>query len=163
MGVVGERSKRRRLLSRFLNLTSRLPRLQRLWTGPHGRLYRVTGGRFVRRWVGAPVLVLETVGRRSGKPRQTPVIYARHGGAFVVAAANAGAESTPAWCLNLREEPTATVSVDDEQFPVRARFTDGEERERLWRLLAEKAPSIDDYLDFTERQFPVVVLEPTDR
>ena len=151
------------LMSRLVNLTSRAPSLQSLATRAHARLYRRTRGRAGRRWInGAPVLVLETIGRRSGKPRPTPVIYARDGGRLVVSAANAGAKRTPAWWLNLRERPAATVELGDRRFPVRARLAEGAERERLWALLRDVAPAIEEYRHYTSREFPVVALEPVD-
>jgi deazaflavin-dependent oxidoreductase (nitroreductase family) len=150
-------------MSRLVNLTSRAPSLQSLATRAHARLYRRTRGRAGRRWInGAPVLVLETIGRRSGKPRPTPVIYARDGARLVVSAANAGAKRTPAWWLNLRERPAATVELGDRRFPVRARLAEGAERERLWALLRDVAPAIEEYRRFTSREFPVVSLEPVD-
>jgi deazaflavin-dependent oxidoreductase (nitroreductase family) len=105
-------------------------------------------------------MVIETVGRRSGKPRATPVVYARDGERFVVTPANAGARSTPAWWLNLRESGSARIQVRDRELQVRATAVEGAERERLWAALREVVPSIDDYVTFTERRFPIVVLEP---
>jgi deazaflavin-dependent oxidoreductase (nitroreductase family) len=153
-----------RLTSRLTNLSTRTPRLQSRATRAHARLYRRTGGRRGGRWInGAPVLVIETVGRRSGRPRATPVVYARDGERFVVTAANAGARRPPAWWLNLREAGTATIQVGDRELRVRAEAAQGAERERLWGVLREVVPAIDDYVAFTDREFPIVVLEPAAR
>ena len=151
-----------RLSSRLTNLSSRTPRLQRRATRMHTRLYRRTGGRRGGRWInGAPVMVIETTGRKTGKPRATPVVYARDGDRYVVTPANAGARRTPAWWLNLRKHPEATIHVRDSTLRVRATAAEGAERERLWGVLREVVPSIDDYVGFTDREFPVVVLEPS--
>ena len=86
----------------------------------HARLYRISGGRFLPRWfAGAPVMVLETVGRRSGHKRATPVLYLRAGDALIVLAANAGADRTPAWWLNLRDAGSGEVLIGRRRVRVR--------------------------------------------
>jgi F420H(2)-dependent quinone reductase len=131
------------------------------WSRLHALLYRLTRGRFLPRWfAGAPVMVLETRGRRSGELRRSPVLYLRDGDALVVCASNAGAERTPAWWLNLREAGEGTVVVRSERTRVRPRVLEGAERERRWRAFAEMYPQLDIYTEFTERPFPLVALEP---
>jgi deazaflavin-dependent oxidoreductase (nitroreductase family) len=139
------------------------PRAQRAFGRLHARLYARSGGRFVPRWfAGAPVMVLETVGRKSGQKRRTPVLYLRDGEALVVLAANAGSERHPAWWLNLRDAGEAEVVVGRRRARVRPRVLEGEERERLWRAFAEMYPQADDYTRFTDRELPLVALEPVD-
>jgi deazaflavin-dependent oxidoreductase (nitroreductase family) len=142
------------------NLGGRIPFLAALFTRAHGRAYRWLGGRFVDRWFGGPVMVLETTGRRSGKPRATPVIYAWDGDDLIVVPANAGNDRAPAWWLNLQANPHATVTIGAERLSVRARATAGEERERRRSVYTRVYPKLDDYGAFTDREFPVVVLEP---
>ena len=81
------------------------------WTRTHALLYRLSGGRVLARMGGQPVLLLRTVGRRTGRVRTTPVQYLPVDASFVVVAANAGAPSPPAWSLNLGAEPDASVRV----------------------------------------------------
>jgi deazaflavin-dependent oxidoreductase (nitroreductase family) len=126
----------------------------------HARLYRRTGGRFVPKWFGAPVMVLETVGRKSGKPRATPVLHLRDGDRLVVMASNAGHHRTPAWWLNLREAGEGVAVIAGERTRVRPRIPEGEERERLWEGFKRMYPAAEDYLGFTDREIPLVVLEP---
>jgi deazaflavin-dependent oxidoreductase (nitroreductase family) len=116
----------------------------------------------MNRWFGAPVLVLETVGRKSGEPRSTPVIYLRDEAGFVVVPANGGSDRVPAWWHNLRAAGMGNVVVEGERMAVAPRVTEGEERERLWRAFAEMYPSLDDYTGMTDRSLPIVVLEPAD-
>jgi deazaflavin-dependent oxidoreductase (nitroreductase family) len=142
------------------HLGGRVPWLGRAVPRLHARLYRRLGGRFVGRWFGGPVAVLETVGRKSGKPRATPVIYAWDGDDVIVVAANAGNARPQAWWLNLRERPSATIVIGGERRRVRARTTSGEERERRLAVYKRVYPKIDEYRAFTDREFPVVVLEP---
>ena len=148
--------------ARLLHQATRFPRLESFGSRAHARLYRLTGGRLIRRWFGAPVLVIETVGRRSGRPRATPVIYARDGERLLVTPANAGAERTPAWWLNLRAAGSGVAVVGGERTRVRPRVAEGAERERLWRVFASSYPMLDDYRAFTPRDFPLVLLEPED-
>ena len=112
------------------------------------------------RWFGAPVMVLETVGRKSGKPRATPVLHMRDGDRLVVMPANAGHDKTPAWWLNLREAGEGVAVIAGERRRVRPRIPDGEERERLWRDYKRMYPAAEEYLDYTDREIPLVVLEP---
>jgi deazaflavin-dependent oxidoreductase (nitroreductase family) len=142
------------------HLGGRVPYFGRLVPRLHARLYRRLGGRFVGRWFGGPVAVLETVGRKSGKSRAVPVIYARDGDDVVVVSANAGNPRPQAWALNLRARPEATLVVGGERHAVRARETEGAERERRLEAYRRVYPKVDAYTAFTDREFPVFVLEP---
>jgi deazaflavin-dependent oxidoreductase (nitroreductase family) len=104
--------------------------------------------------------VIETTGRHSGLPRHTPIVYAQDGDHFVVTPANAGVDRMPAWWLNLSAAETATALVGGRRIAVRAVEAEGADRERLWRLLLDMSPAIAQYQSFTDRRFPVVVLEP---
>jgi deazaflavin-dependent oxidoreductase (nitroreductase family) len=131
------------------------------WSRLHARLYQLTRGRFIPRWwAGAPVMVLETRGRRSGELRRSPVLYLWDGDAVVVCASNAGASRTPAWWLNLREAGEGTTVIGSERTRIWPRVLEGAERERLWKAFAEMYPQLDMYTEFTERPFPLVALEP---
>lgn len=137
------------------------PRQQRFWSRLHASLYELTRGHFLPRWfAGAPVMVLETVGRKSGKRRSNPVLYLRYGDAVVVMASNAGADRAPAWWHNLRESGEATVVIGGERRRVRPRELEGDERDRLWAEFVEMYPQAEDYTRFTDRRFPLVALEP---
>jgi deazaflavin-dependent oxidoreductase (nitroreductase family) len=149
-----------RAARRSNTVVARYPRVQRAWSRLHARLYRLTAGRFVPRWFGAPVMVLETVGRRSGKPRAVPVLYLEDGEALVVLAANAGAEHTPAWWLNLREAGEATAVIGSRRRPVRPGILTGAERERLWNGFVRMYPQAQEYTRFTDRELPLVALLP---
>jgi deazaflavin-dependent oxidoreductase (nitroreductase family) len=113
------------------------------------------------RWFGAPVLVLETTGRRSGKRRATPILYLRREGDLVVMAANAGAHRTPAWWLNLSEAGEGVAVLRGERTRVRPRVLEGAERERAYEEFCEMYPQAREYPSFTDRPLPLVALEPT--
>ena len=131
----------------------------RLLGGVHRRIYRLTGGKIGGRLGKLPVLLLTTTGRKSGRPRTQPLVYTQVGDGYAVIASKGGAPQHPLWYLNLREDPFATVTVGRETLKVRARDAEGEERERLWRTLADLYPGYERYAQKTSRRIPVVVLE----
>ncbi|MFL5884383.1 MAG: nitroreductase/quinone reductase family protein [Thermoleophilaceae bacterium] len=148
------------LAARFTNSSSRLfPRSSRRWSRLHAQLYRRTGGRFMPKWFGAPVLVLETVGRKSGEPRVTPLVYARDGDDLVVSPAAGGTTPNPAWWLNLQAAGSGVAVIGGERRTVRPRVTAGAEREQLWPKLCEAYPPALDYVRMMGRELTVVVLE----
>lgn len=131
----------------------------RILGGLHKRVYRLTGGRVGGRIGKLPVLLLTTIGRKSGRPRTQPLAYTRVGDDYAVIASKGGAAQHPLWYLNLRANPLAEVTVGRDTRKVRARDAEGEERERLWRALADLYPGYDRYAQKTSRRIPVVVLE----
>lgn len=128
----------------------------------HRAIYRLSGGRVGGAFGKAPVLLLTTTGRKSGRRRTQPLLYARDGDRYVVIASKGGAAAHPLWYLNLRANPAATVTIGRASQPVQARDADGEERERLWRAMTGLYSAYDRYAERTSRQIPVVVLSPAD-
>lgn len=132
-----------------------------LYGAEHVRRYLETDGEVGYRWRnGAPILILTTKGRRSGEERLKPLIFGEDDGRYVVVASKGGAKRHPDWYLNLRAEPDVHVQVKADRFRARARTAEGDERERLWQRMAEIWPAYDDYRQKTDREIPVVVLEP---
>ena len=95
-------------------------------------LYERTGGRVGGRHGGAPVLLLRTTGRKTGKRRTTPLLYLADEAKLVIVASNGGSPTHPTWFLNLGANPDVEVQIGRELRPVRARVTEGEERAALW-------------------------------
>ena len=122
-------------------------------------LYRRSGGRVAGTMRGAPVLLLTTSGRRSGRPWTNPLIYQADGDGWILIASNAGNARHPGWFLNLRANPDATIEIGRDTYPVRARATSGEERERLWQKMVAVYAGYDGYTKKTTRQIPVLKLE----
>ena len=123
-------------------------------------LYRLSGGRLFGQLDRAPVLLLTTVGRRSGQPRTAPVVYLADGERLIVIGSNAGHERAPAWSLNLEANPLAEVELRSERRQVRARVAEGEERAELWRKVNEMYGGFDEYSARTAREIRLFVLEP---
>jgi deazaflavin-dependent oxidoreductase (nitroreductase family) len=136
--------------------------LARLVNNLHPWLYRLTGGRVGGKLYGVDVLVLTTIGRRSGKPRSSALLYGRDGQNLVVIASKGGSPRHPSWYVNLRRHPEATVQIGKDVFKVRARDATPEERPRMWETMTRLYPAYDDYQKKTSRQIPVVVLEPVE-
>jgi deazaflavin-dependent oxidoreductase (nitroreductase family) len=132
----------------------------RLMSLAHAFAYRVTGGRLGGSVGKAPVLVLTTIGRRSGSPRSTPVLYLRDGERLVLVASNAGDDKDPLWWSNLRENPRATVRVGATNKTVSARQASPDEKLRYWPQLVSLYPAYSSYQKKTRREIPLVVLTP---
>jgi deazaflavin-dependent oxidoreductase (nitroreductase family) len=129
-----------------------------LFGAEHVRVYRETGGERGYHWRGTTILLLSTRGRKSGEQRTTPLIHRTDGDRWVIVASKGGAPEHPGWYENLLADPDASIEVKDETIPVRASTAEGEERSRLWALMAEVWPAYDDYQTKTDREIPVVLL-----
>jgi deazaflavin-dependent oxidoreductase (nitroreductase family) len=108
-----------------------------------------------------PTLLLTTKGRKSGEPRDVPLIYGESDGSYVVVASRGGTPTHPIWFLNLEADPNCEVQVSTRHLRAHARVAEGAERERLWKRMAEIYPPYDAYQERAgSRTIPVVVLEP---
>ena len=129
----------------------------------HQGLRRLSGGRLGTsrpRGDRLGTLFLHTVGRRSGQPRLNGLFYLEDGPDLVVAASNAGAETDPAWWLNLRDERDAEVEIAGPRRPVRARPATAEEAARPWPHLDAGYREFAAYRAKARRPIPLVILEP---
>lgn len=127
----------------------------------HAAIFRATGGRVGGRIPGLPsLLLLETVGAKSGKRRTTPLVYMADGDDFVVVASKGGFPSNPGWLYNLRAHPETQIQIGGERIRVRAHEATDEERARIWPRAVEYNPHWGRYERRTERKIPVVFLRP---
>ncbi|MGZ8667279.1 MAG: nitroreductase family deazaflavin-dependent oxidoreductase, partial [Solirubrobacterales bacterium] len=99
----------------------------------HVDRYRETGGKEGHDWNGSQTLILTTKGRKSGEPRDTPLIYGRSGENYLVVASMGGAPRPPAWYLNLEENPETEIQVWDKRLKTRARTATPEEKPAMWK------------------------------
>jgi len=135
----------------------------RVWhnfTQLHVRAYRASGGRIGRGFRGAPVALVDHVGRKSGKRYTSPLIYGTDGDSVVIVASFGGARRDPAWWPNLKAHPRTTVQIGSERRDVIARQATPEEKARIWPRMVEIYPPYADYQRRTEREIPVVLLKP---
>jgi deazaflavin-dependent oxidoreductase (nitroreductase family) len=135
----------------------------KLGSGAHAGVYRATGGKLFGRKGKSPILLLNTVGRKTGRKRTSPLLYFMDGEDFVIIASKGGAATHPAWYLNLRANPEATVEIGDREVQVEAEVADPEDKARLWQKMVEMYPTYDDYQRKTEREIPLLVLRPVER
>ncbi|HEV2074517.1 MAG TPA: nitroreductase family deazaflavin-dependent oxidoreductase [Thermomicrobiales bacterium] len=108
----------------------------------------------------APTLLLTTMGRRTGKLHIAPLYFAEDGGRYIVIASKGGSDRDPQWYLNLVAHPEVGVQVRDQVFRAIARTADADEKERLWPIMGSAYPFYNDYRRATDRDIPLVVLEP---
>ena len=124
--------------------------------------FRASHGRVGGNFAGAPLLLLHTVGARSGQPRVNPVMYLADGGRYLVFASKAGADSNPDWYWNLRANPDTAIEVGDETIMVRATELTGAERDEKYRIQSERYPGFAGYQQQTSRTIPVIALTRRD-
>lgn len=126
-------------------------------------LYEATEGAEGGTLQGKPVVILTTRGRRSGKVRKTPLMRVEHDGAYAVVASMGGAPRHPVWYLNLMSSREVTLQDGPNVYEVAAREAHGDEKALWWARAVEAWPAYAEYQKKTDRQIPVVVLEPTGR
>lgn len=123
--------------------------------------FRANRGKVGGNFAGAPLLLLHTVGARSGKERITPTMYQEVGaGRVAVFASKAGAPTHPAWYRNLIANPDVTAEIGTATRRFRARTAAAEEREPIWARQKSEYPAFAGYEANTDREIPVVILEP---
>lgn len=136
------------------------PSLMRAFSRVHTTLYRFSRGRLAATTAqGAPILLLTTRGRTTGRDRTTPLAFFRDGARLVVCGGSGGTPDHPAWFLNLRAQPQVRVQIGAKVFAALAREAVGAERRTLWRQACDELPLVVDYQARIERRVPVVVLE----
>lgn len=134
--------------------------LRRFTSGANMSLYHLTGGAVGGKMGGRLILLLTTIGRKSGKERVTPLLYLPEGDHFIVIASNWGEANHPIWWLNLQANPRAKIQIGRKTMPVTARQAGLEERQRLWPVITSQYSNYADYQKGTTREIPVVILTP---
>jgi deazaflavin-dependent oxidoreductase (nitroreductase family) len=144
-----------------------LPKIFKYVGKAHVWVYRRTGGGIGGKWrVGAgfrkpvPTMLLEHRGRKSGKVFVTPLLYLRDGADVVIVASQGGRKEHPQWYRNLVANPDAFAEIGSERHPVHAVVADAEQRARLWPALVDLYADFENYQSWTDRQIPVVILQP---
>lgn len=145
-----------------------LPKFIRLASRAHVWIYRATGGRIGGKFRlgpatvrGLPVMLLSTVGKKSGVKRTAPLLFIEEDGRVITVASQGGLPKHPLWYDNLTANPDVEVQIGGNVRKLRARTATPEERERLWPRLVAHYPGYGEYQTWTERTIPVVILEPT--
>jgi F420H(2)-dependent quinone reductase len=134
--------------------------LSKAVTSAHNELYRRTGGKVGGKAGALPMLLLTTTGRKSGRPRTTPLGYLADGDRIVLVASYGGDDRHPQWYLNLQANPDASVQVGAERRRVRATTATPEEKAVLWPRWVARYPTYARYQQMTTRDIPMVILSP---
>jgi deazaflavin-dependent oxidoreductase (nitroreductase family) len=122
--------------------------------------FRANGGKVGGYFAGANMLLLHTVGAKSGQARTNPMVYVTDGDRLVVIASKSGADSNPDWYYNLLANPSVRVELGTEQFQARATaITEEPERSRLYAKMVEHRPAFAEYEQKTSRKIPAIILE----
>ncbi|PZT73457.1 MULTISPECIES: nitroreductase family deazaflavin-dependent oxidoreductase [unclassified Streptomyces] len=132
------------------------------WVRDQVEQYESSGGTEGTTMRGMPVIVLTTIGAKSGKIRKTPLMRVEHDGLYAVVASQGGAPTHPVWYHNLRADPRAELQDGPVRRDMTAREVTGEEKAQWWERAVEAFPDYADYQRKTDREIPVLVLEPVD-
>jgi deazaflavin-dependent oxidoreductase (nitroreductase family) len=140
------------------------PRTIRLIGRLHAWLWKLTGGRLGNAFGKAPIMMLITQGRITGRERRTPVLYFQHGADLIVVASFGGNDMHPAWYLNLERCPEAEVIINGERRRLLAARVSPEDKGPIWRRLIDRYPNFAIYQQRTRREIPLLRLsDRTDR
>ncbi len=123
-------------------------------------LIRATNGRIGGKLGTQTILLLETVGRKSGQPRLIPIAYFFHEGKYLIVESNWGKDKHASWYLNLKKTPRATLIVKGQRIPVEAYEAQSDEYARLWKFVTGRHPPYQDYQKMTLRKIPIIVFQP---
>ncbi len=122
-------------------------------------LIRISRGRVGTQLGTQQILILSTVGRKSGQIRRIPIAYFFHEGKYLIVESNWGKDNHADWYFNLQSQPHATVEVKGKTISANARFAEGEEYTRLWEYLTKKHPPYLEYQKMTKRKIPIAIFE----
>ncbi|MEO8744162.1 MAG: nitroreductase family deazaflavin-dependent oxidoreductase [Candidatus Dormibacter sp.] len=129
----------------------------------HQLVYELSGGRIGERIGRTPMLLLRTIGRKTGQPRTAALLYHQDADRYVVVGSKGGSDTPPAWLLNLQSRPEVELQVGTKRFRAKARVADAAERRRLWPEVTRLWPQYDRYQSQTRRSIPLVILQPSRR
>lgn len=134
----------------------------RIFMGINTFLIHASKGKIGARLGKQTILLMHTVGRRTGKNHTTPIAYFTIADGYYVIGSNWGQEKNAAWYYNLKQTPELTIEVGGHEIAVRAREAEGEEYERLWVNAVNHHPDYMHYKEMTSRHIPIIVFEPVE-
>ncbi|ORV87728.1 nitroreductase family deazaflavin-dependent oxidoreductase [Mycolicibacterium iranicum] len=131
-------------------------------------VYKATGGRLGAKWRGGsnrfsappPVGILTTIGRKSGEPRDSPLLFLREGDRIVLVASQGGRATNPMWYLNIQANPAVTFQYKSEKLNLLARDATDAERDQYWPKLDAIYPDFANYRSYTDRKIPILICDP---
>jgi len=132
------------------------------WARTQAEKYEASGGTEANTLRGVPIIVLTSVGAKTGGLRKTALMRVEHDGRYAVVASKGGAPEPPAWYANVRKNPHVMLQDGAERREYLARELDGDEYDLWWRRATEVWPDYDAYQQKTDRRIAVFVLEPVE-
>ncbi len=134
--------------------------IAKIFTGLHGKLYALSGGRIGSKMSGGAIVLLNTTGAKSGKTRSSPLIALDHNDGWAVIASFSGHDVHPGWFHNLQANPEASITIGKTTTAVKARTVGSDERAELWDRAVAAYSDYEKYARVTDREIPIVALEP---
>jgi deazaflavin-dependent oxidoreductase (nitroreductase family) len=122
-------------------------------------LLRLSRGRIGSKLGTQTILILHTIGRKSGREWAVPIAYFNYEGKYLIVASNWAKDKNADWYLNLKKDPQARLEIKGKSVPVVAREAEGEEYERLWKFAIERHPPYVEHQQKTRRRIPIMVFE----
>jgi F420H(2)-dependent quinone reductase len=135
-------------------------KLTKIFAKTNAFIFHITNGRFGNQVGKQSVLLLQTIGRKSGKFYYSPLSYYRDGNNYLVVASNWGREYQPDWFLNLCQNPNTVIIVNNKTLKIEARKAEGQEYKRLWGFVTNKNAQYLKYQMSMKRQIPILILSP---
>lgn len=132
------------------------------WAREQAEKFEATGGAEGGDLRGKPIIVLTTVGAKTGALRKTPLMRVEHDGDYVVVASKGGAPDEPQWAHNMRKQPHVELQDGADKRDYTARELAADERAAWWERAVEAWPDYADYQTRTDRVIALFVLEPRD-
>jgi deazaflavin-dependent oxidoreductase (nitroreductase family) len=130
------------------------------WARENAEKYMESGGAEGTELKGKPVILLTTIGAKSGKVRRTPLMRVEHDGEYAVVASLGGAPKNPVWYYNVKKNPRVELQDGASTGDYDAREVFGDEKAAWWERAVQAWPDYADYQKKTDRQIPVFVLTP---
>ena len=132
------------------------------WVRDQVEEYEASGGTRANtlRETGLPIIVMTTVGHKSGKVRKVPLMRVEHDGEYAIVASTGGAPEHPLWYWNLDADPHVTIQDGPAPFDAEVRLLSGEERDIWWERSVAAFPTYADYKERTDREIPVFIASP---
>ncbi len=130
------------------------------WARDNAELYMASGGKEGTELKGKPVILLTTIGAKTGKVRKTPLMRVEHDGEYAVVASLGGAPKHPVWYFNIKANPRVELQDGTETHDYEAREVFGDEKATWWDRAVQAWPDYADYQRKTDREIPVFVLTP---
>jgi deazaflavin-dependent oxidoreductase (nitroreductase family) len=134
----------------------------RLFAKLNVAVYKMSGGRLMKRAFAKPICLVTMTGRKTGKKREIPLMHVPHGDQKILVASLGGISKNPVWYYNLKANPDITITVDGITRAYRAREVGSQEKATLWPVLVAAYPPYDEYQARTDRDIPVFVCDPVD-